>query len=48
MPKRQANDLVLIWKKQFWYALPKKIYGANIDKINELQKTGLGLLKYCW
>ncbi|WP_413997951.1 FAD-binding and (Fe-S)-binding domain-containing protein [Flavobacterium sp. W1B] len=40
----QANDLIAdLEKNNFGYALPK-IYGADIDKINELRKAGLGLL----
>jgi hypothetical protein len=33
-------------EKQFWLCLPK-IYGADIDKINELRKAGLGLWEHC-
>jgi FAD/FMN-containing dehydrogenase/Fe-S oxidoreductase len=40
----QANELIEdLEKNNFGYALPK-IYGADIDKINELRKAGLGLL----
>lgn len=40
----QADALIADLKKNnFGYALPK-IYGADIDKINELRKAGLGLL----
>ena len=40
----QANQLIEdLEKNNFGYALPK-IYGTDIDKINELRKAGLGLL----
>lgn len=40
----QANALIAdLERNNFGYALPK-IYGADIDKINELRKAGLGLL----
>ncbi|MFV8465845.1 FAD-binding and (Fe-S)-binding domain-containing protein [Flavobacterium sp. LB1P62] len=40
----QANALIAdLEKHNFGYALPK-IYGSDIDKINELRKAGLGLL----
>ncbi|WP_369769389.1 FAD-binding and (Fe-S)-binding domain-containing protein [Flavobacterium sp. WC2416] len=40
----QANALIAdLELYQFGYALPK-IYGSDIDKINELRKAGLGLL----
>ncbi|MBG6062925.1 FAD/FMN-containing dehydrogenase/Fe-S oxidoreductase [Flavobacterium sp. CG_9.1] len=40
----QANALIAdLERNNFGYALPK-IYGANIAKINELRKAGLGLL----
>ncbi|OAB29391.1 hypothetical protein SAMN05444395_11915 [Flavobacterium fryxellicola] len=40
----QANALIAdLESNNFGYALPK-IYGADIDKINELRKAGLGLL----
>ncbi|MGO4820548.1 MULTISPECIES: FAD-binding and (Fe-S)-binding domain-containing protein [unclassified Flavobacterium] len=40
----QADALVAdLQKNNFGYALPK-IYGTDIDKINELRKAGLGLL----
>ncbi|AWG22336.1 FAD-binding oxidoreductase [Flavobacterium faecale] len=42
--QKQADDLVAdLEKNNFGYALPK-IYGTDIDKINELRKAGLGLL----
>jgi FAD/FMN-containing dehydrogenase/Fe-S oxidoreductase len=42
--ENQANALIAdLEKHKFGYALPK-IYGADIDKINELRKAGLGLL----
>jgi FAD/FMN-containing dehydrogenase/Fe-S oxidoreductase len=42
--EQQANALIAdLEKGDFGYALPK-IYGADIDKINELRKAGLGLL----
>ncbi|UFH34457.1 FAD-binding and (Fe-S)-binding domain-containing protein [Flavobacterium acetivorans] len=42
--EEQANELIAdLEKNNFGYALPK-IYGADIDKINELRKAGLGLL----
>lgn len=42
--ERQADDLIAdLEKNNFGYALPK-IYGSDIDKINELRKAGLGLL----
>ncbi len=40
----QADALITdLEKNNFGYALPK-IYGSDIDKINELRKAGLGLL----
>ena len=40
----QADALIAdLEKNNFGYALPK-IYGTDIDKINELRKAGLGLL----
>lgn len=40
----QADALIAdLEKNNFGYALPK-IYGSDIDKINELRKAGLGLL----
>jgi FAD/FMN-containing dehydrogenase/Fe-S oxidoreductase len=40
----QANALIAdLERNNFGYALPK-IYGSDIDKINELRKAGLGLL----
>ena len=40
----QANALIVdLELHKFGYALPK-IYGSDIDKINELRKAGLGLL----
>ena len=40
----QANSLIAdLQLHNFGYALPK-IYGSDIDKINELRKAGLGLL----
>ncbi len=40
----QADDLIAdLEKNNFGYALPK-IYGSDIDKINDLRKAGLGLL----
>ncbi|MFV5686531.1 FAD-binding and (Fe-S)-binding domain-containing protein [Flavobacterium sp. GB2R13] len=40
----QANALIAdLESNNFGYALPK-IYGSDIDKINELRKAGLGLL----
>lgn len=40
----QANALIVdLENNNFGYALPK-IYGSDIDKINELRKAGLGLL----
>lgn len=42
--ENQANALIIdLEKNNFGYALPK-IYGSDIDKINELRKAGLGLL----
>ena len=42
--ENQANELIAdLEANNFGYALPK-IYGADIDKINELRKAGLGLL----
>lgn len=42
--EEQANALIAdLELHNFGYALPK-IYGADIDKINELRKAGLGLL----
>jgi FAD/FMN-containing dehydrogenase/Fe-S oxidoreductase len=42
--EQQANALIAdLENNNFGYALPK-IYGADIDKINELRKAGLGLL----
>jgi FAD/FMN-containing dehydrogenase/Fe-S oxidoreductase len=42
--EKQANALIAdLEKNNFGYALPK-IYGTDIDKINELRKAGLGLL----
>ena len=42
--EKQADALVAdLEKNNFGYALPK-IYGTDIDKINELRKAGLGLL----
>jgi FAD/FMN-containing dehydrogenase/Fe-S oxidoreductase len=42
--EKQANALISDLKNNnFGYALPK-IYGSDIDKINELRKAGLGLL----
>ena len=42
--ERQADALIAdLEKNNFGYALPK-IYGSDIDKINELRKAGLGLL----
>ncbi|MCW2120133.1 FAD-binding and (Fe-S)-binding domain-containing protein [Flavobacterium sp. 7A] len=42
--EQQADALVAdLEKNNFGYALPK-IYGTDIDKINELRKAGLGLL----
>ncbi|MGA9637754.1 FAD-binding and (Fe-S)-binding domain-containing protein [Flavobacterium sp.] len=42
--EKQANALVAdLEQHHFGYALPK-IYGTDIDKINELRKAGLGLL----
>jgi hypothetical protein len=42
--ERQANALIKdLHENNFGYALPK-IYGADIDKVNELRKAGLGLL----
>jgi FAD/FMN-containing dehydrogenase/Fe-S oxidoreductase len=42
--EQQANALIAdLDNNNFGYALPK-IYGADIDKINELRKAGLGLL----
>ncbi|WP_418262685.1 FAD-binding and (Fe-S)-binding domain-containing protein [Flavobacterium faecale] len=42
--EKQADALVAdLVKNNFGYALPK-IYGSDIDKINELRKAGLGLL----
>ncbi|MCV9926236.1 FAD-binding protein [Flavobacterium sp. LS1R49] len=42
--ENQANALVAdLEKNNFGYALVK-IYGADIDKVNELRKAGLGLL----
>lgn len=42
--ENQANALIAdLEKNNFGYALPK-IYGADIDKANELRKAGLGLL----
>ncbi|MBQ0908713.1 FAD-binding protein [Flavobacterium sp. F-328] len=42
--EKQADDLIFDLQQQnFGYALPK-IYGDDINKINELRKAGLGLL----
>lgn len=42
--EEQANALIAdLEKNNFGYALPK-LYGSDIDKINELRKAGLGLL----
>ncbi|MEY2671554.1 MAG: hypothetical protein RLZZ577_1870, partial [Bacteroidota bacterium] len=42
--ERQADALIAdLEQHNFGYALPK-LYGADIDKINELRKAGLGLL----
>jgi len=42
--EKQANALIEdLQKNNFGYAAPK-IYGADIDKANELRKAGLGLL----
>ncbi|MWB95440.1 FAD-binding protein [Flavobacterium sp. GA093] len=42
--ENQANALIAdLEKNNFGYALVK-IYGADIDKVNELRKAGLGLL----
>jgi FAD/FMN-containing dehydrogenase/Fe-S oxidoreductase len=42
--ERQADALIAdLEKNNFGYALPK-IYGSDIDKINDLRKAGLGLL----
>ncbi|MFT4983813.1 MAG: FAD/FMN-containing dehydrogenase/Fe-S oxidoreductase [Flavobacterium sp.] len=42
--ERQADALIKdLQENNFGYALPK-IYGADIDKVNELRKAGLGLL----
>ncbi|GIZ08456.1 FAD-binding and (Fe-S)-binding domain-containing protein [Flavobacterium sp. UMI-01] len=42
--EKQADALIAdLEKNNFGYALPK-IYGGDIDKINELRKAGLGLL----
>jgi FAD/FMN-containing dehydrogenase/Fe-S oxidoreductase len=42
--EKQANDLIVdLEKHNFGYA-KVKIYGADIDKANELRKAGLGLL----
>ncbi|MEC5165607.1 FAD/FMN-containing dehydrogenase/Fe-S oxidoreductase [Flavobacterium sp. PL11] len=42
--ERQADALIAdLQKNNFAYALPK-IFGTDIDKINELRKAGLGLL----
>lgn len=42
--EKQADALVVdLEKNNLGYALPK-IYGTDIDKINELRKAGLGLL----
>jgi FAD/FMN-containing dehydrogenase/Fe-S oxidoreductase len=42
--EEQANALIAdLENNNFGYALPK-IYGTDIDKINELRKAGLGLL----
>lgn len=42
--EKQADALVAdLERNNFGYALPK-IYGSDIDKINELRKAGLGLL----
>jgi hypothetical protein len=41
--ERQADALIKdLQDNNFGYALPK-IYGADIDKVNELRKAGLGL-----
>jgi hypothetical protein len=41
--ERQADALIKDLQDNNGYALPK-IYGADIDKVNELRKAGLGLL----
>ena len=42
--EKQANALIAdLEQNNFGYALPK-LYGQDIDKINELRKAGLGLL----
>ncbi len=42
--ERQADALIAdLEKNNFGYALPK-LYGQDIDKINDLRKAGLGLL----
>ncbi|MCG9792618.1 FAD-binding and (Fe-S)-binding domain-containing protein [Flavobacterium algicola] len=42
--QKQADELIAdLENNNFGYALPK-IYGTDIDKINELRKAGLGLL----
>ena len=42
--ERQADALIVdLQKNNYGYALPK-IFGADIDKVNELRKAGLGLL----
>ncbi len=42
--ERQAEELIKDLKENnFGYALPK-LYGADIEKVNELRKAGLGLL----
>jgi hypothetical protein len=40
--ERQADALIKDLQDNNGYALPK-IYGADIDKVNELRKAGLGL-----
>jgi hypothetical protein len=42
----QANDLIADLERNNLGMLYQKIYGADIDKINELRKAGLGLRKY--
>jgi hypothetical protein len=45
--EKQADALIAdLENNNFGYALPK-IYGADIDKINELRKQVLGFRKYC-
>jgi hypothetical protein len=42
--ENQANALIKdLEDHHFGYASPK-LYGADIDKVNELRKAGLGLL----